>query len=323
MSFRSSISTLFDIAKFSSVQLRNAGGRNRRLYSASFAVLLVVSALSFSLTACNMGSKKDPRAQTSMVSIEGSDTMDILLTAWRKAFMKENPEIPVSVTSADSGQGIAALLDKTTDIAAASRDMSAEERKRLHDKGMKVNRAMVALDSIAIIVNKENPVDEITIANLRKIYSGEITDWGDLGGKTGEKIVVLNREKQSGTFRYFTEHVMKRIDDKVISFSEGIKVMTSNEAMLAGVDTSENAIGYCGLSIALGAGAKTVSVKLLSTSSAVKPTLDSISRDYPLSRPLYLFYDQDPKPTVKQFVDYCLSAEGQKIVKEKGYLGIK
>ena len=99
--------------------------------------------------------------------------------------------------------------------------------------------------------------------------------------------------------------------------------MTSNEAMLAGVDANENSIGYCGLGIALKSKAKTLDIKLLSTSTAVKPTLDSISSNYPLSRPLYLFYDVDPKPTVKQFVDFCMSKEGQKIVRENGYLGIK
>lgn len=287
------------------------------------SIVIAVLLLSSFVSACKMGTGKDPRQETNMVSIEGSDTMDILLTSWRKGFMKEHPEIPVSVTSADSGRGIDALGEKTTDIAAASRDLTKEERKIFHDKGIKINRSMVALDSIAIIVNQNNPVEDITIGNLRKIYSGEIADWGELGGKKGEKIVVLNREEKSGTFRYFTEHVMKRIDDKVIPFVDGIKVMTSNEAMLAGVDTNDFAIGYCGLSIALNSGAKALSVKLLTTSSAVKPSLETISRDYPLSRPLYLFYDQEPKSSVQEFVDYCLSSEGQKIVKEKGYLGIK
>lgn len=275
------------------------------------------------ISACNLRSNKDPRAETPMVSVEGSDTMETMLEAWRKAFMKENPDVPVSVTCADSGKGVRALIDRTTDVAAASRDITATERALMHNEGMKLSRSMVALDSIAVIVNPKNSVNEITIPDLLKVYSGEITDWGDLSGVAGEKIVVLNREEQSGTYRYFTEHVMKRIDDKVVPYSQDNKVMTSNEAMLAGVDANERAIGYCGLSIALKSKAKALDIKLLSTSTAVKPTLDSISSNYPLSRPLYLFYDVDPKPTVKRFVDYCMSKEGQKIVRDNGFLSIK
>ena len=288
-----------------------------------FMGLSVIVALMATLAACNLRSNKDPRAETPMVSVEGSDTMETMLEAWRKAFMKENPTVPVSVTCADSGKGIRALIDRTTDVAAASRDITTTERALMHNEGMKLSRSMVALDSIAVIVNPKNQVNEITIPNLLKVYSGEITDWGDLGGVAGEKIVVLNREEQSGTYRYFTEHVMKRIDEKVVPYSKDNKVMTSNEAMLAGVDANENSIGYCGLGIALKSKAKTLDIKLLSTSTADKPTLDSISSNYPLSRPLYLFYDVDPKPTVKQFVDFCMSKEGQKIVRENGYLGIK
>ena len=161
-----------------------------------FMGLSVIVALMATLAACNLRSNKDPRAETPMVSVEGSDTMETMLEAWRKAFMKENPTVPVSVTCADSGKGIRALIDRTTDVAAASRDITTTERALMHNEGMKLSRSMVALDSIAVIVNPKNQVNEITIPNLLKVYSGEITDWGDLGGVAGD---------YSGEIRYIAQ----------------------------------------------------------------------------------------------------------------------
>ena len=98
--------------------------------------------------------------------------------------------------------------------------------------------------------------------------------------------------------------------------------MTSNEALLASINSLPNAIGYCGLSVAREGKVKMLAVGLLKGAKHSKPTLQSVSKDYPLSRPLYLFYDAAPKPTVKQFVDFTVSEEGQKVVKDSGYVSI-
>lgn len=285
----------------------------------SILALLVL----FTGTSCTNKGAKDPRNQTSLVSVEGSDTMGNLLKSWESSFEKEHEDIPVSISIQDSGAGIEALLKKSTDIAAASRDLTEEEQKKFHKKGLKIKRSMVALGSIAIIVNKENPVDKISVGNLRAIYSGEISDWGELGGVAGEKIAIMTRESDSGTYQYFTEHIMKRLDDKVVSYSSKNKVMTSNESMLKGVESNPNAIGYCGLSIAIKAKQKMLSIGLLKSSKAVEPSLKNVLNDYPLSRPLYLFYEADSKDSVNKFIEFCTGEKGQKIVTDCGYVSFK
>ncbi|MBZ0186618.1 MAG: PstS family phosphate ABC transporter substrate-binding protein, partial [Candidatus Obscuribacterales bacterium] len=211
-----------------------------------------------------------------------------------------------------------------------SRDLTEAEQVEKHNKGLHLKRHMVALDSIAVIVSPTNTLEEITLKQLRQVFSGQIENWSDLVANKNEPIDVLMREKNSGTGRYFSEHVLNRQltpDDALDKeeFCQESRVMTSNEAMISAVSASDRAIGFVGLNFALSASGKVklLKVKLLDTSVAVMPTMKNVADDYPLSRPLYLFADVDPKPTVKKFVDFCTADQGQKIARDHGYVTIK
>lgn len=281
------------------------------------------------LIGCSQESSSDPREGTPMVTIEGSDTMDVLLTSWSKEFMQNHPEIPVSVNSADSGSGIQALMEQRTDIAASSRDLTSAENKGIHAKGIHLSRQIVAMDSIAIIANPALPVTEISMGDLNAVFTGKKTDWSAFDPKSKGSINVCVREPGSGTSKYFSEHVLRseRAADTTTEndYTKNAKVLTSNEALVDAVAKDKNAIGYLGLSTALSSEPKikVLKIKLLDNSPAVMPTSDAATNDYPLSRPLYFFYDSKAKPSVKQFAEYCLGSDGQKIVKDHGFVSIK
>ncbi|MBK9142232.1 MAG: PstS family phosphate ABC transporter substrate-binding protein [Candidatus Melainabacteria bacterium] len=283
------------------------------------------------LVSCSQEEKSgDARDLTPLVSVEGSDTLAELLNAWSAAFMKENPDIPVSFTEGDSGSGVQALLGKTTDVAATSRDLTNRERQAMHEKGLHLKRHLVAIDSIAVIVSPRNKLEEISLSQLQAVFSGKSTDWSSVLPGNDSPIDVLIREPNSGTGRYFTEHVLKRKlgaeeGQTGASYLESARVMTSNDAMIQAVAQNDSAIGFVGLNFALSAGkqVKLLKVKLLETSQAVMPSLKGAGDDYPLSRPLYLFCDLKPKPSVERFVEFCTSEKGQSIARDTGFITLK
>ena len=297
---------------------------------------IVIPCTIFGLTACGKSEVEDPRSKTSLVSVEGSDTMKSLLDAWQKGFM-DSTQIPVSVTTADSGGGIQSLLDRTTDVAAASRGLTEKESKLSHERKIHLERKIVALDSIAIIVNKENPVDSLTYSELADLFNGKVDDWSSLSkdsssknsaSQTSQKVQVCVREPASGTSRYFREHVFSdlSVESKTSStdpFVDTAKVVLSHEDMIAAVSEDRNSIGFVGLGDALQAERdgklKIVKLKLLPAAPPVMPTLEAATNDYPLSRPLYLFYDKNAKKSARQFIEFCTGPDGQEIAKKEGF----
>jgi phosphate transport system substrate-binding protein len=281
---------------------------------------LIVLASIFLLSACKSElDKSDPRNLTAMISVEGSDTMLTLLKAWAAAFKKQNPEIPISITSDDSGGGIAALINRTADLAAASRDMTDAECTLVNSKGVRLKKITVARDAIAIVVNPNNPVNAITLQQLEDIYMGKLSNWKQVGGKP-EPIEALSREKSSGTFRYFQEHVLHGKND-----SAALEVVASTETVIDVVEKDSGAIAYVGLGHAMAAGnkVKMLQLKLMDKSQGVSPSRVSLTADYPLSRPLIIFVDQNPKESVEKFVKFCMSDEGQTLVAKTGYVSIR
>jgi len=303
----------------------------RRVWLVTAYACCLLAGASF-LVSCSQEEKSgDARDLTPLVSVEGSDTLSELLNAWSAAFMKENPDIPVSFTEGDSGSGVQALLGKTTDVAATSRDLTDRERQAMHEKGLHLKRHLVAIDSIAVIVSPRNKLEEISLSQLQAVFSGKSTHWSSVLPGNNRPIDVLIREPNSGTGRYFTEHVLKRklgAEDgqTAASYLESARVMTSNDAMILAVAQDEGAIGFVGLNFALSAGkqqVKLLRVKLLETSQAVMPSLKGAGDDYPLSRPLYLFCDLKPKPSVERFVEFCTSEKGQAIARDTGFITLK
>jgi phosphate transport system substrate-binding protein len=266
---------------------------------------------------CTPASKS---SEAAAITIKGSDTMVHLVTAWAEQYMAGGPGREVSVTGGGSGTGIAALLNKATDICAASRDMSPEEKGQAAQKGIKPRETVVARDGIAVIVNRANPVNELTLEQIRKIYTGAYTDWNQAGGGPGV-IIVLSRESSSGTYVFFQEHLLKKEN-----YRADARLMPATSAIIQAVGEDALSIGYVGLGYAVEAGEKVKILKIKADPSAlaIVPSEDTV-RDgtYKIARPLYFYTNDPPSASISAFIGFCLSEAGQKIVRETGYVPVK
>jgi len=229
--------------------------------------------------------------------------------------MHADPEVPVSVTTGNTGQGIDALINRTTDVAAASNEITLEQTQRAKKNQVQMKRYVVARDCIAVIVNPANPVKDLSLDQLRGILTGAISNWSQVGGQRAA-IKLLIRESTSGTQSFLREHYLKGSP-----FAKNAQTVLSLNSVIDAVEKDKAAVGYVGMSGAVGAGqkVKVLALKVLSTAKSVKPSPVSTFDDYPLSRPLALYTDENPKPSVEQFVNYCLSPEGQKVASESGF----
>jgi phosphate transport system substrate-binding protein len=243
-----------------------------------------------------------------------------LCSNWAETFMKGRPEVEVSVTGGGSGTGIAALINGTTDICAASRKMKEKERKLAAERGKEPTEFVVARDGIAVVVHPENPVEELTLEQLKKIFTGAYERWSQVGGPD-QGIIVLSRESSSGTYVFFQEHVLKKED-----YTERARLMPATSAIIQTASADKWAIGYVGLGYALEAKGKVrvLRVKVDKDKAAVTPSEETVkSGAYPIARPLYLYTLGAPAGVVKDFVDFALGADGQKIVVDTGYVAVK
>lgn len=268
----------------------------------------------------NAGGEKAAQKSGAGISIKGSDTMVHLTSTWAEVYMKSNPGNDVSVTGGGSGTGIAALINATTDICAASREINDKELSLAAAKNIKPQGIAVALDGIAVIINKENPVSALSQIELKKIFTGEVTNWKQVGGPD-QQILVLSRESSSGTYVFFQEHVLNKAD-----YTERAKMLPGTSALVQSIATDKWAIGYVGLGFVQSGGKdiKAVPIRKDDKTPAVEPTPETVKSGlYPIARKLYLYIGEKPSPLVQQFVDFCLSAKGQAIVQETGYVTVK
>lgn len=274
---------------------------------------LLTAGMIFLFSACGTSSRQGKKS----VTIKGSDTMVILGQRWAEMYMKENKDAIVQVTGGGSGTGIAALINKATDICAASRSMTPEERAQAEkNNGKKVKEIPVALDGIAIYMHEKNPLKEITLAQIKDIYMGKITNWKDVGGED-KKIVVYSRENNSGTYVYFKEHVLKDED-----FTADAQTLPGTAAVINAVSKDTYSIGYGG--IAYAKGVRVVPVKKDKNEKAIVPSMESVrANTYPISRHLYFYVMGEPQGAVKSFIEWVLSGEGQKICAEVGYYPLR
>jgi phosphate transport system substrate-binding protein len=282
--------------------------------------VLTMAALVASIAGCGPAQPQTPKTPTNSVTVKGSDTMVHLVTAWAENFMRSQPGSEVSVTGGGSGTGIAALLNKTTGICAASREMSASEKEQAKQKGINPHEYIVARDGIALVVNPANPVNELTMEQLKKIFTGALTDWSQVGGGKGA-FILLSRESSSGTFVFFQEHVLKKED-----YAPQARLMPATSAIIQSVAEDANAIGYAGLGYALEAGVKVkvLRVKADDAAPSIQPSEDTVrNATYSISRPLYLYAGDPAGKAITDFVQFCLSDAGQKIVREAGYVSVK
>jgi phosphate transport system substrate-binding protein len=260
---------------------------------------------------------------THSIQIKGSDTMVNLVQAWAEEFMNRNPGVFVAVTGGGSGTGFAALIGKSCDIAMASRIIKPKEIELAGKKGVHPTEYRVALDGLAVVVNKKNPVNRLTMDQLADIFAGRVKNWKELGGEDAN-IVVLSREVNSGTHVYFKEHVLKKGDSSSKEeYSPDALLLPSSQAIADEVLQNPDAIGYYGMGY-IGKDHQAVSIAQDKNSEYVFPTVDAVvSGSYPISRPLFLYVTGDEKPEVKRLIEFILSEEGQALVLTLDFVPLK
>ena len=257
------------------------------------------------------------------LQIQGSDTMVNLAQAWAEAYTHAHKSANLEVGGGGSGVGIAALINGTISIATSSRDMKPDEKtKAKAHSGKDTKEFTVAYDCLAIYVHKDNPLNEISIEQLDKIFAegGNLTKWSDLGvtvpGCDTAEIIRVSRQSSSGTYEFFREHVLNKKDFKL-----GSRDMNGSKEVVELVGSTPCAIGYSGM------GYATEHVKKLKVASKggqpVAPTVETAqNKTYPIARPLYLYTLGDPEGEAKEFIGWTLSDAGQKIVEETGYVPV-
>ncbi|MDR0367544.1 MAG: PstS family phosphate ABC transporter substrate-binding protein [Bacteroidales bacterium] len=249
--------------------------------------------------------------------IKGSDTMLPLSQKEAESFMKVNPTQTVTVTGGGSGVGITALLEGTTDIAQLSRKIKFDEKQKLQQSGKTVKEIVAAYDALAVVVHPSNKVTKLTREQLEGIFTGKITNWKDVGGDD-MKIIPYARETSSGTYEFFKESVLKNKN-----YMSGIMSMPATGAIIQSVSQTKGSIGYVGLAY-LNKEVKAVHVSYDQGNKYVEPTVaNAKNKSYPIVRPLYYYYLLSAEKKVKAFIDFVLSAAGQKIVAETGYISVR
>ena len=258
---------------------------------------------------------RERRAGT--ITVKGSDTMVVMGQRWAEEFMKKKPDMTIQVTGGGSGTGISALINGTTDVCESSRSMKDSEKKQLTDKtGAPPVEIAVAKDGLSVYVHESNPITELTMAQLKAIFTGKVTSWKELGGPDA-KIIPYSRENSSGTYVFFKEHVLENAD-----FTPRAQNMPGTAAVVNAVSKEKFSIGYGGAAYAK--GIKILKVKKDAATPAIGPS-DATIRDgsYPLSRPLFFYVRAKPSADIKAFTDWVLSPEGQGVVTKVGYFPIK
>jgi len=288
-------------------------------------VLILFLLVSFLVTSCGSTSTdttSDSPAQ--YIENKGSDTIVNLALAWAETYQTERPDVRISVTGGGSGTGIAALINGTVDLANASRRIKEEEIAEAQSKGVEPLEHIIARDAIAVIVNQENPVSELTLQQISDIYSGKITNWNEVGGED-RPIVKLSRETNSGTHVYFLETVLRlgNSEDKTL-FSTDTLLLPSSEGIISEVRSNPNAIGYDGLGY-VPEDVKMIAIAEEAGGAYVLPAIDTVNdKTYPIARDLYMYTDGEPTGIVKEYLDWIiLSVEAQEIVAELGFVPVK
>jgi phosphate transport system substrate-binding protein len=296
--------------------------RREKFFNYLLAVLVIVSIV---FIGCK---KKTDQVEKTVITIKGSDTMVNLSQKWAEEYMKLHPEVSIQVTGGGSGTGVAALLNKTTEIANSSRELKSAELEDAKEKGVTPFTYQVALDGIAVIVHPESKVDNLTIQQVSDIFSGKITNWKSVGG-IDMPITLYGRENSSGTYEFFKDHVLgKDAAGKKVDYSSATQVLQGTAALGEAVARDKKGIGYGGVGyFAERNDVKILHIKKDKDSQAISPAennkvnYDVIwSGDYSISRYLYCFTNGEATGKVKEFMDFVISQEGQNVVKTMEYI---
>ncbi len=252
-------------------------------------------------------------AQQRNITIKGSDTMVILGQRWAESYMQQNKGVSIQVTGGGSGTGIAALINGTTDIAESSRPMKDVEKADTKAKrGKDVLELPVAVDGLAVYVHETNPIEELSLPQLKAIYTGAVKNWKEVGGRDA-RILLYSRENNSGTYVYFKEHVLENAD-----YYPTAQTLPGTAAVINAVARDMRGIGYGG--IAYGKGVKHLRVKKDANTPGVEPSVENVlAARYPISRFLYWYFAGQPTGELKKFAEWSVSKQGQEVVEKVGY----
>ena len=284
----------------------------------TFLTTVLLSATVLGASSCGGGiSAANNR---SAIQNKGSDTLVNVAQAWAEAYREVNADIAVAVSGGGSGTGISAMMNGTVDIANASRKMKEKEIALAKKNGIEPIEFIVGYDALAVYVHKDNPIESITIAQLADIYgeNGQTTKWSQLGvtlpDGVDDEIIRVSRQNNSGTFAYFRDAVL----GKGNNYKLGSVDMHGSKDVVETVHKTPSAIGYSGLAYA------TDEVRMVPVSTdggaPVVPSVATASdRTYPIARPLFMYTAGQPAGAIKEYMDWILSAAGQKIIEEKGY----
>ena len=256
-----------------------------------------------------------------IISISGSDTMAQLSQHLVVAYMKQNKEVRISVRGGGSGTGIAAIINGSTEIATASRKMKKKEMAMAAANNAQINEHVIALDGIAVLVHKNNPVKELNIEQLSQIFAGKITNWQQLGGKD-QPIFVLSRENNSGTHVYFKEEVLRKGDKKLkLEFGPRVSYAISSQQIIDQVKTKENAIAYVGMGWL---SDEVKGIKINDGQNSYAPSVANVQAgNYPIARSLQMYTRKNSDGRDLKFINFVMSEPGQAVVKRLGFVPIK
>jgi len=252
-------------------------------------------------------------ARADAIVIKGSDTLGAkLVPQLAEQFKAQHPGTTFDIAAEGSATGFAALIDKTAAIGMASRPAKPEEIANGKAKGVDLKETIVAYDGIAVIVNTANSIKGLTKKQVEQIFTGEITDWSAVGG-SGGKISVYTRNTSSGTYAEFKELAMKKRD-----YAPDSQKLAGNEQIAQEVGKNPNGVGYVGLAYTKAGGIRVVPI------DGASPSKGSVlAKSYPYARPTFFYTNGELTGVVKEFIDFTVGPEGQKIVEQVGFVPIK
>jgi phosphate transport system substrate-binding protein len=287
--------------------------------SVKVGMCLGVACMVFSACAPGTTSAENPDSRRAIQN-KGSDTLVNLALAWAETYQTVDPNMTIAVSGGGSGTGLTALINGTADIANASRQMKDEEIESARANGIEPVEIPVAVDALAVIVNLQNPVSQLTIDQLADIFTGRITNWSGVGGND-EPIILVSRETNSGTHVYFLEEVVRKGDaENTDIFAPQTLLMPSSVGITSEIGRNPHAIGYDGLGYVT-SDEKVIALAKDNQSPYVMPSAGTASDgSYPLSRYLYMYTAGEPTGVIAQYLDWIRGPEGQAIVSELGFV---
>ena len=259
-----------------------------------------------------------------VIQVKGSDSEVNLVQRLAEVFMKKHPDVNIAVTGGGSGTGIAALINKKTDIANSSRDLSPKEEEAAKQAGVQPFRVVFATDGISVVTHPENPIQKLSLEQLGKIFKGDITNWKEVGGKDA-KISLYGRQSNSGTFVFFREFVVRA------DYSPHMKSMNGNAQIVESLKRDKDGIGYVAVGYVVNEkgevmpGLKILTIAKDAQSEAYSPTkMENImTGKYPISRPLNQYLNGKPTGKLLDFIKFEIGEEGQNIVRKEGFFPVQ